>query len=510
MADWYVSSTAYALVATFQTSHAYALNDIVRPTSPSATNKYSYKCTTAGTSGGSEPSWTTTKGNTTTSGTATFTLVDAAGTTLNWTAPVGNLASITNGSGGLNMQASTGDRIFISSDHTETNVISTYRAGISGTGQVIVLSVNKNGSVPPVPADLTSGASISCAGGGSDLSIDPACDSYWYGITFTAASGRNIKFNNGGHRGQYFKNCSFVMAGSSGNFAPDGQGQVTLDNSTITFSNSSQSINFNGTCDLRWINTPSALGGSTFPTTLFNNNSFNNGGGLATLRGVDISSVTGTLVAAINGQYIPKMLFDSCKVSASATRFPAAGSNTVATADEVEFVNCYDGSNIISERYTQAGKVTTDLTTYLTGGAADDVGGFSQKMVSNAFSDLLGFPLEGFWFDVENTAVGSSKTATVEIVSSASLNNTDIRLVLEYQGTSGSSLASFADSLATPLTASAALTTSTATWNSPPSTPVYQKLQVTFTPQVAGRVRGRVLLGKASATVWVNPQISIA
>jgi hypothetical protein len=42
-----------------------------------------------------------------------------------------------------------------------------------------------------------------------------------------------------------------------------------------------------------------------------------------------------------------------------------------------------------------------------------------------------------------------------------------------------------------------------------PSTPVKQHLQVTFTPQVAGRVRGIVRLGKVSTTVWVNPQIII-
>ena len=50
-------------------------------------------------------------------------------------------------------------------------------------------------------------------------------------------------------------------------------------------------------------------------------------------------------------------------------------------------------------------------------------------------------PLLGFWLDVEQQAVGSSKTATVEIISSASLNNDEISLLLEYQGTAGSSLA---------------------------------------------------------------------
>jgi hypothetical protein len=59
------------------------------------------------------------------------------------------------------------------------------------------------------------------------------------------------------------------------------------------------------------------------------------------------------------------------------------------------------------------------------------------------------------------------------------------------------------------LTTASAVTTSTATWNSSPATPVKQHLQVTFTPQVAGRVRGQVRLGKPSTTVYVDPVITI-
>lgn len=51
-------------------SRAYALGDIVRPTSP---NGWWYECTVAGTSGASEPTWSTTEGGTLTDGTATWT-----------------------------------------------------------------------------------------------------------------------------------------------------------------------------------------------------------------------------------------------------------------------------------------------------------------------------------------------------------------------------------------------------------------------------------------------------
>ena len=50
---------------------AYTVGDMIKPTTYA---NHSYKCTTAGTSHAStEPTWTTTNGNTTTDGTAVFT-----------------------------------------------------------------------------------------------------------------------------------------------------------------------------------------------------------------------------------------------------------------------------------------------------------------------------------------------------------------------------------------------------------------------------------------------------
>ena len=53
-------------------STAYGLGDRVIPTMPNA-NGYFYECTTAGTSGASEPTWGTTPGGTTSDGTAVWT-----------------------------------------------------------------------------------------------------------------------------------------------------------------------------------------------------------------------------------------------------------------------------------------------------------------------------------------------------------------------------------------------------------------------------------------------------
>jgi hypothetical protein len=183
--------------------------------------------------------------------------------------------------------------------------------------------------------------------------------------------------------------------------------------------------------------------------------------------------------------------------------------NNSSSFDEVELVNCFDGASVLNERYTTAGAVTVDRSTTMASGAADDNGAYSLKLVSSAGSNIAASPLESFWLDVENTAIGSPKTAIIQIISSSVLNNNDIKLQLEYMGTSGSSIANFTESLASTLTPVAPLPSSSVTWNSPPSTPQKQLLQVSFTPQAAGRVRGLVQLGKTSTTVWINPQIII-
>jgi len=225
------------------------------------------------------------------------------------------------------------------------------------------------------------------------------------------------------------------------------------------------------------------------------------------LRGVDLSALTTAILKSRNTLSV--VLLDSCKIASGVTRYSFAA-NTAGQGEQIELINCYNGTNIISERHEPMGDVTTEFTITLSGGATDDVGAYSHKMVSTATVNKFVSPLSGFWIDMNYTTTGSSKTATVEIISSTTLKDDEIALYLEYQGTSGSSVITMANSLvATVLTTPANVPTSSATWNSSPATPVKQKLQVTFTPQVAGRVRGQVRLGKASTTVYYNPQMVI-
>lgn len=512
MADWYVSSVNYAALAAWAASTPYTVGQIIKPLTVPANTAYVYRCTVAGTSGSSEPAWTGASGNnsTITSGGATFQNVTGQ-STYGWAAAAGTLYTM---SGSVGSRIANGDRAFIGSDHSEAFTgFQTYQFGSSGFGSPIqVLSVNRAGSTPPVVADLQPGASIA-ASGANPLILDGNQPTLFQGITFLMSGTSDIRIGSNTGRPQTFKDCALKItgAGSTSRILTATTIKVIFDNTTVQFSNTAQCFSGSGTgafFELVWINTPSAIQGATIPTTLFQTSA----GGYTqnfTCRGVDLSAITGNLLAGTSVPWNGKLLLESCRIASGVTRYLPFSLPGGANED-VELINCYDGTNVINERYTPAGTITTDRTTALSGGAQDDIGNYSIKLASNARSDYFAYPLDCFAFDVENTATGSSKTATVEIISSATLNNNDIRLLLEYMGTSGNPIASFVDSLPSTLTAAAALSSSSATWNSPPSTPQKQLLQVTFTPQRAGRVRGLVRLGKISSTVWVNPQIAIA
>jgi hypothetical protein len=426
-----------------------------------------------------------------------------------WTAAAGDMPTLLGAVGTARFVG--GDRMFVASDHSETQTAATtYGSGAGAasftSGQV--LSVSRAGSTPPVAADLAAGATATVSSSGA-LTLETSFPVYHYGMNYMntgSTTSTAISISSGAAKVSWLDTCQLYLnsAVAGARIGGGSAAAIILYNTTVRFGSTSQGIgNSASGNEIIWLNTPSSIAGATIPTTLFLPITQEC---LFTVRGVDLSAITGTLMTNNSGS---KLLLDSCKIASGVTRLITTTPNQ--TRDLVELVNCYDGTNFISESYQTPGAVTTEFTITLSGGATDNVGTFSHKMVSNTNVDKYVNPLNGFWMDVNYAPTGSSKTATVEIISSAALNNDEISLILEYQGTASSSVASFVTSLpATVLTTASAVTTSTATWNSSPATPVKQHLQVTFTPRTAGRVRGQVRLGKVSTTVWYNPQVTIA
>jgi hypothetical protein len=497
MTDWYVSSVVYAAAAypAFQASHTYAMGDIIVPTVIVSGKMWVFRCTVAGTSD-VEPIWGP---GTYRSGTVTFENITGQSAYF-WQAAGGDVVSVQNG-----QRMTVDDHMFVSSDHVEYQTSAFYEVGYK------IMCVDRTGSTPPVAANLSTGAVLS----GDGIGLSNRVNSYFYGITFEILTSDGISIG-GGVNGQtiYLENCQiWLNTTDSASIGSENLGNtitLVLDNTSIKYGASNQGFgaNFDSCFELIWINTPNALLGVT-PEHLFLN--FGALTGLfsakftGTCRGLDLSALVGTIAHGTGGNGA-KYLLESCKINPAVTR--SERSQTHSTTDFLELINCFDGTHYLNESYSPAGDVTTEFTITLSGGAADDHGSFSHQMTTTTLIDKIVLPLSGFWMDIENLDVGVSKTATVEIISSQTLKNDEVALHLHYMDTEGSAVSTWRSTLFnSAINPPIALPTSTAAWDSSPDTPVAQKLQIVFTPQKAGRLRGQVRLGIPSTTIYYNPQI---
>jgi hypothetical protein len=157
--------------------------------------------------------------------------------------------------------------VFFSSDHSESQSTgySTFGTGFgSVANEIIFLSVNRTGSMPPAAADVQTGAAITVIGS-NDLSV------YGAGLIqgFTLTTGRDIVFV--GINSEYpihLKNCALVFTGTSvhaGITSGWNQQRLLLENTTIQVGTTSM-VPFKPTnaMVIDWINTPpSAIQGAS-------------------------------------------------------------------------------------------------------------------------------------------------------------------------------------------------------------------------------------------------------
>ena len=69
---WYISSVQHAAITAWATGVAKSVGDLVRATAPAVGSERVFVCTVAGTTGGAEPTWTTTRGAVNTDNTVTW------------------------------------------------------------------------------------------------------------------------------------------------------------------------------------------------------------------------------------------------------------------------------------------------------------------------------------------------------------------------------------------------------------------------------------------------------
>lgn len=427
------------------------------------------------------------------------------GTGADWTNAHTTLAAAITASSG-------GDTFYVAHDHAESQASAltlTFKAAYPTADTV--LCVNRAGSVPPVAADITTGATVTTTGA-NGISLGGCC--YGEGLTFnvgTGSSAASITFNNSSNQRQRFKNSAFNLVTTSSSSrinACPGAGNITeWDGCTVSFGATGQGISVAGL--FSWVNKPGGVGvtGATIPTNLFLGTSGNQVS--CVVSGVDLSASGSGKTLVAGASSFTQYKFVNCKLGASVT---VAG--TPDTNGFVDIIGCHSSGNVRrDERYRYGGTLTTETTIKRTAGASDGVTAYSWKVVTTANAKRT-FPFETFEGALWNSSTGSSKTLTVHVVTdNVTLTDAEIWLEVEYLGSSGSPVTTLiTDANATVLTTAANQTSdSSEAWTTTGlTTPVKQKLEVTFTPQMAGPIRWRVKVAKASTTVYVCPKADLS
>jgi len=309
-----------------------------------------------------------------------------------------------------------------------------------------------------------------------------------------------------------YESCAFAL-GSSGTSSrmafgitsgsPNNAG-LSFRNCAFTFSSTSQGITAG--CNATFAGGSIAATGSV-PTILF----LANAGFEAfeiTLRGVDLSAFgSGKTLARINSGLADVFRFNDCKLGASVTI--TNGTPSGPNGARITLVNC-DSADTNYRFYYQDyfGIITHEATIVRTGGASDGVTGFSRKFVSSA-NTTFQRPLYGPWFKFWDSTLSSTTVAVETVTDNVTLTDAEAWVEVLHPGTSGFPLGIFTDDRAADILATPAnQTSSSETWTTTGlTTPVKQTLSKAVTPAEIGWIYARVVLAKASTTLYACPKI---
>ena len=443
MADYYVSSAAHAAVPQWAASTVYSVGDFVRQlAAPAAGSERVFRCTTAGTSGASEPTWNLANNATTVSGTATFTQVGGQSAWF-WSAAVPRMTIIN-----TLFSLADQDRVFLSQDHSETSAAA-YTIPGAASGILSILCVNRAGSTPPVAADLTTGAVIETTGN-NDINV-PARSCYVYGLTLRAgqsASG-TVQINFGGfNTARYImENCDFRIASTGTGSrifigsSSTNPGVAEWNNCRVRFGATAQGITA-AFADLYWKNQGAALAvdsAGSIPSTLFTAVTTNGNSASILCEGLDLSNITGQIFTQ-NGSNRGTRRLTDCRLN-SAVTVVSDGENTVG--NDLNFWgadNCDDSTNnraVRSVRRYGAMLTETALSVSASTGADDGNGNkFSFRLRSASVTGPVDVaqPGRSATFSRWNNATGSPLNVSVEAIYNSAAAWTDVDAWLELTG----------------------------------------------------------------------------
>lgn len=433
--------------------------------------------------------------------------VDSAGS---GTSPYGSwAAAATTFAAGLAV-AAAGDRIFVASGYTDSQTGHVHTFPGTTAAPNIVMSRNKTTDV------YEAGAKLLCT---STTGIAISGDVVMYGMSLEVSSaiGSNttLRLVQALPDRQKFVDCNLhnlstgassgITIGASTNADPS---RIAFDDCSIVYALRISSF---GRIEVNGGSVSTSHGSST---SVFEITSANEGINLE-VAGVDFSGIPTTHnIVGDNISQSGSISIRDCKMPASWTgKF--WNNSTPAAHTVVQVTNCDSGdTNYQSYRGEYAGTVVSETGIYRNSGASDGTTNLSWKMVStsNCNEDLA--TLESFEIAFWNETL-TSQTLTVHFVfdGATDLDDDEIWMDVSYPGSSTSPLASTATChRASPVATPSTHATSTETWTGTSgfTNENKQKLAVSFTAANPGWVYARVVLGKASQTIYVCPKAELS
>lgn len=417
--------------------------------------------------------------------------------------------------GGAMADQSAGDRIWISQSHAETSASNTTITCPGSLASPCQMLCGNDAAEPPTA--LASTATITTTST-ADLFVDG--NFYCYGVSFF--SNHYIWLSGGtAPQIQQFDNCAFRLTGSSGEFiwlsngGFQDNGIIRWTNCNVRFGATGQGIFATGR--MEWIG-GSVLSGGTSPTNLFLNGAFRTYQGKFLISGVDLSNLGTSTNLFLAGDQQVDGVIRNCKLPASWNGVLISGTQTAGS--RYAMYNCDSGdTNYRLWVEDFSGSIKSETTIIRTGGANDGTTGLSWKMVTAANAEYPVIHLESPEIVIWNETTGSSVSVTAEIVhdsagagSGSKFQDNEIWIDVQYLGTSGYPLGTvITDCKADVLASAANQTDSTETWTTTGlTTPVKQKLSVSFTPRKKGFIHAKIVMAKASKTCYVCPKIAVA
>jgi len=434
-------------------------------------------------------------------GTQTDTTQSAS--TLNWSKADTTIASLV--ASYATALTTSGNTIYIASDHVdqETHAANRTFTGPSTGTPVLVVSADRAQSTPTYAASSTNQV---------DTAKDGAYQIVWsgsfalYGLCMAAGARIQAVGNNGDGFG-HVEGCTLKLAAN-------GDVYLGATNSRVIFKNNVIDLTADGSTERAGLVIFNATGWFELSSISFINPGYRttavfgpNVGQVLRVSATDFSGFPATTKLTTGAGSIE---FDHCKM-ASAQEL--CSTSTLTSSGYVMAINCGVADAPESLRVGYMGStIISDTTVYRTDGASVETVAHSWKVTTSPDAPKINehAPLYTPWFSGVLAATGST-TFTVHVANNtADLTDAECWMEVEYLGTSDIAQSTRSTDKRSSVTATAASQAddTTSTWNGATLT-YMQKLSVTATVGETGLCRARVAIGKASATVYVDPLLVV-